>query len=161
VAVVDRQGGHTIASARPIVVTDGPLPAITIDSPRSGERVARAATAVRRLRRARKLTFTGRAGDNHGIQRVEVALLGSFRRHRGKRGCTWLTERWRQRPGSCDAPRFLPARYSGAASWRFVLPASARIRRGRYLLLARAVNDLGVYSRPRLHTRSIVRFVIR
>ena len=161
VAVVDRQGGHTIAAGRPIQITDGPLPAITIDSPRAGQRVARAASTVRRDAVMRSLRFTGRAGDDHGIQRVEVALLGSYRRHGGKRGCTWLTARWRLHPGSCDVPRFLPARFSGASAWRFVLPPSARVRPGRYLLLARAVNELGVVSRPRLHTRSIVRFNIR
>jgi hypothetical protein len=61
----------------------------------------------------------------------------------------------------CDGPRFHPARYSGVGDWRFVLPARARVRAGRYLLLARAVKELGVVSRPQLHTRSIVRFNIR
>ena len=116
------------------------------------------------MQRARSsLRFTGRAGDDHRIQRVEVALLGSYRRRGGKHGLHLADARAGGcGPGSCSVRALAPgAVLRRGGSWRFVLPATARVRPGRYLLLARAVNDLGVYSRPRLHTRSIVRFDIR
>jgi hypothetical protein len=103
-------------------------PLLAIASPRAGQRV--------RLGRATP-TLRGRATDESGVRRVELALV----RFEGRR-CLWYDGRGTFRAGLCTAPRWFRAVLDDFA-WRYAFPPTVRPRPGAYRLAVRAADFLG------------------
>lgn len=104
------------------------------------------------IRRSKLKRFSGTASDDHGVAKVQIALLrrvgkvAAFsRRSKPKASCLWLTSRRakfkkvRPKHGKCSSARWLRA--SGTTSWAFKL--RKRLPPGSYVLYARATDTSG------------------
>ena len=132
-----------------------------LDPPRS--RVSRRGRKRSRLS-ARRLVVRGRAVDaacglrrGTSVVRVDVAIakrVGGRCRHLGRNG------RLARRVRRCGARRFIRARLAREArggARRFGLRRRARLRPGRYVVVARARDKAGSVERPRRAVRLRVR----
>jgi hypothetical protein len=154
--VTTQTGGPTLCpSGRPPAVGAFlPNPALGAQG-RGGagcsDRVAPRSRVVGRVRANRRgLRLSGKASDRGcgGVGSVSVAIA----RKRGKR-CAFLRGNGRLgRPSSCRRPSFLSAR--GTSRWK--LRVKAKLPRGRYVALVRAVDGVGNTRRARS-----VRFRVR
>lgn len=139
VTVTDRQGSTSAASG-PVTLTviDGTSPTVTIGQPGASQTL-RLYQKSKPKRRAR-VTFFGNVADDTGVASVLLAL----RPVATKNGvCRWFDGKSRLKAGSCAAPTVLTASLSGE-TWRYRLPGKARLPRGRYTLIALAVDTSGL-----------------
>jgi hypothetical protein len=91
--------------------------------------------------------------DRGGIKRVLVSIA----KVRGRHGCRFLTRKGVLSPKrGCRRPILLRAK--GSKRWR--LSRAARLPRGKYRAVARAVDRAGNKERPR-KGRNIIRFTVR
>ena len=107
---------------------DGAPPAVSITSPRPNQRV--------KVRRIVPL-LRGRATDQSGVRRVELALM----RREGTR-CRWYDGRGAFRLGRCNVPSWFRAVVDDAA-WRYAFPRRVRPRPGAYFAFARGTDYAG------------------
>jgi hypothetical protein len=113
-------------------VGDVSPPFVAVTSPRNGQRV--------RLRRGLPPPLRGRAADETGVLRVELALL----RRDGPR-CRWYDGRATFRLGPCTSARWFRAVLNDF-DWTYAFPRRVRPAPGAYILVVRAQDVLGHVS---------------
>jgi hypothetical protein len=159
--VVDSRGAVSAASAPvQIRVTDGTLPTVVLSRPLSGQLIRLTRTVRRRVRRGgrtrtvrrtvrNRITFTGTAGDNSGVRRVQIRLRLTARARRRARSsqsgtCAWLDPRRGLSHRRCSRPIEITARLRDG-NWTYTVPSRAarRLPAGTYRISATATDNAG------------------
>ncbi len=132
-----------------------PGPPVAITAPTADQKLRRTKKVRKRgklVRRRVALTFRGSASDPGGLARVELALVDV--KPSGS-NCTFFDGKRKTQTGSCAALTYFKATVDDK-TWSYVLPATAKIATGQYVLVARAVNTKSVTTRK----PALVRFRI-
>ena len=155
VELIDPVGGSigTPASVLVTIIDDDPPPNVGPPPPPQGN--AQPDSSIdripRRIRASRLKRFRGRASDDAGLARVELAVLrlgrgasaSAVRKRCGRLRATGRLRRVRPRAGRCR-PAFV-LRATGTTRWTYRL--KRRLPKGRYVVYARAVDAAGVAER--------------
>ena len=155
VELADPVGGSigTPASVLVTIIDDDPPPNVGPPPPPQGN--AQPDSSIdripRRIKASKLKRFRGRASDDGGLARVELAVLrlargaraSAVRRRCGRLRATGRLRRVRPRAGRCR-PAFV-LRATGTTRWTYRL--KRRLPKGRYVVYARAVDAAGVAER--------------
>jgi hypothetical protein len=147
-------------SGLPPAVAGGPsAPSIQIAKPKQGEVLKRSRHRRRgshRRPKPRALAFTGTAADQLGLASIQLALRKTGT---GATTCKWFDGR-KLRKVPCAQVILLRGTLRDFA-WSYMIPSSASLPKGSYLLYATAINRAGVAQTTFTQGQNVVSFKVK